>query len=381
MHEIGIENFPERAAVRVRPEFLAFLKMKARTLFGSLAKFSQQMSSPELAGTTIYSSLKKIHQKQLFPLPVLLRCCRTCDIPCNILQQNIIQYGLRRSHLLVTKPTLPILLTPVFDMLYAHHIADGFVVDPKRNRLPYFGYRQFNTFYRLLYFEKIQDVFGQINLNYDNALATTEVYCPPSASHFFFKAYGVGPRDFLSETSLLPQTILKKPKEHLLAVLIAFLIDEGHIDGSCAVITLKNHILIGQLEHICQRLGYATTTKHHTNKYAAIYLLARGLRKFWNDYCETIKQYPVMDLGWKGERILSVIEGAQRKFNRVPGNKQQILQLLKKRPATINEMALHLRMTRQGVRYLVKRLVQERNVVKKWIAKYGADTFALNDKN
>jgi hypothetical protein len=376
MHEIGIENFPKRAAVRVSQEFLALLKTQARKQFGSLAKLSHKMASPDLAGATIYSELKNTRQKQLFPLPVLLRCCKACNTPLNILQQNIAEYGLRRSNLLVTKPTIPIRTTPIFDMLYAHHIADGFVVDPKHNRMPYFGYCQFDTFYRLLYFEKIQAVFGQINFDYYNALATTKIYCPPSVSQFFFKAYDAGPRDFLSETALLPQEILKKPKEHLLAVLIAFLIDEGHVDGSCLVIRLKNRLLVQQLHEICKRLKYDSKISAEPNDYAVLYVLSKGIPPLWQDYIELSERYPVIDLGWKGERIRNYLECKNRTIRNTPGNKARILMLLKERPLTINDVAEKIKMTRQGARYILLQLVNEQKIQPIGISKFGAVRYA-----
>jgi hypothetical protein len=377
MHYFGTEKFPERTGVRISDHFLKLLKQQIRLKFRSLAAFSRSTGSRKWASTTILNLLKEHRNKKfLFPLDLLLRCCKICAISPSELHQYIVAYGSRKGARIITEPILPVRITPIFDMLYSHHMADGFVVDTGRNRMPYFGYRQFDLLYRLLYLEKIQDVFGTVNFDYVHALNTTELYCPPLLSQFFFEVYRAGKRDFLSERAMLPAQILSKSRDHLLAVLIAFLIDEGHVDGSCLLIRLKNPQLIRQLHDLCTRLGYPTTVCDEKEGYAVLYILSKAIPRFWKDYLEFVRLYPVADLGWKGTRIKEYLERQQRKIRYVHGNREEIVAMLRTKPLTVREIASKIRMTRQGVRYHIDTLLTQKKVGRVGISKFAAYRYA-----
>jgi hypothetical protein len=269
------------------------------------------------------------------------------------LQDSIVAYKTSNGPNYVSEPILPVEITPIFDMIIAHNIADGTVINPMRGRLPYFGYRQFDNLFRELYITKLESVFGKINFPKRYYLTATRPYCPPVLSGPFFKAYNLGTGSFLSRTARIPKQILDKNKEHLLGVLIAFIIDEGHIDSSLIYIKVKNIRLARDLFAICNRLGYKTAFSVK-DECGSISILRTGMEKFFSDYKEIVQTHPEMTLG----KIETQIENSFKIYNRPicmrVGNKKLILQMLQVEDLTVNQIALRLNMTRQGVRYHIR---------------------------
>ena len=199
--------------------------------------------------------LKQSYQKYWFlPLDFLIKICKTLDICTAELQENIISYKSWGSVNYITQPNLPIQINPVFDMLYAHHIGDG-TVSVAKNRMPYFAYRQFNEFYRIAFEKKIEFIFGKIIRKKEKFKDFTRIRCPSVLSSLFFKYYDLNDRDFLSETARIHKKIYEN-KERMLAVIAAFIIDEGYIYSTQISIVLKNKSLIEDLKKICDNLDY-----------------------------------------------------------------------------------------------------------------------------
>jgi len=98
------------------------------------------------------------------------------------------------------KPILPIKITPIFDMLVAHHIGDGCLMNCQRNRKDYFLYRQYDKFYRDLYIRKIESIFGKIYYHnkYLQKELTTQVYAPVVVSELMYSYYCLNRRSFIS---------------------------------------------------------------------------------------------------------------------------------------------------------------------------------------
>ena len=97
--------------------------------------------------------------------------------------------------------------------------------------------------------------------------------------------------------------------------------------------------------------------------YGYLYILKEGLVKFWKDYIALKKKYPVVDLGHKGVKIQQNLDIKKRTIICVPGNKRKILSMLKNGTYSVNEIASRMFMTRQGVRYHINILEQEKKIV------------------
>jgi hypothetical protein len=293
--------------------------------------------------------------------------CDKLRIDKNVLQNNITSYKTAGGVNYIENPILPIIITPVFHMLFAHNIGDGTVINPKNGRLPYFGYRQFDRFYRVGYVKKIENVFGRINFEKEGYFEkTTRPYFPPVISTLIFKYYNLDASDFNSLSSRIPKFVLEKDKDSLLAILVAFIIDEGHIDSTQITIVLKNKCLVEDLGLICKHLNYGYHITHRNNElyneYGYLNILRNGMKDLYSDYIILHKKYSVIDLGWKGEKIKNSLEIYNREIFKIKGNQNIIFEILKKEQLSVNQLANRMNMTRQGVRFHIHNLLKDRKI-------------------
>lgn len=353
----------DRVNIKVKLEFLEKVNKKIKIKFKSQSRAWEVIyPNKEVPFGSFKSVLKPSTYNNLFvPLETFIRISDVLSISREEMQENITSYKTAGGVNCIEDPILPILVNPVFHMLFAHHIGDGGVTNPMKGRLPYFGYRQYNDFYRLAYIKKLEFIFGKICYKEDYLKKSTMVYCPPVLSTLFFKYYKFKVTDFLSDIARIPTFILNSEEENILAILIAFVIDEGHVDSTELVINLKNKSLIEDLEKICKSLKYVckvTQGKSEIVKgYARLHILREGMKSFYKDYLKLNKRYPIIDLGWKGEKIKLSFKIVEREIIRKRGNDKIIIDLLDKEQLTVNQLAERINMTRQGVRYHIHNLL------------------------
>lgn len=309
----------------------------------------------------IFKNMLKVSypKKWFLPLDFLMKICEALDIDKEELQRNIVAYKSWGSVNYIEKPKLPIVINPVFDMVYAHNIGDG-TVSVSKGKSPYFAYRQFNAFYREAYIKKIEFIFGEIKLKKKEFKDFTRVRCPSALSSLFFKYYNLTDRGFLSDVARIDTKIYEKGSDSMLAVLIAFIIDEGCVDSTQITIVLKNKPLVEDLNKICTLLGYESKVyykKGDYEKYTGLGILRKGMKNLYSDYLELNMKYPVIDMGIKGERIRKSFEIYNRKVIRIKGNQKLILNMLKSENLSVNQLADKLNMTRQGIRYHIHNLL------------------------
>ena len=58
--------------------------------------------------------------------------CKLANISLYNLQDNIIAYKIKKGPNYIYEPILPIKIAPIFDMILAHNIADGTVINIKK---------------------------------------------------------------------------------------------------------------------------------------------------------------------------------------------------------------------------------------------------------
>lgn len=357
----------DRVNIKIDLGFLHTINKEISIHFKTKRAFYNHIfKSEEIPFSTFKNVLKPSNMKGLFvQLEIYLKVVDALNISRFELQKNIISYKTSNGSNVVENPILPIKIKPSFHALFGHHIGDGTVINPKKGRLPYFGYRQFDEFYRLSFIEKIEDVFGKINYRKDYAKKSTRVYLPPVLSTLFFKHYNLDTNGFLSETSRIPEFIFKENKDNLLAILIAFIIDEGHVDSTQIVINLKNKLLVQDLKKICDNLNYKSNLTYGRGdylEYARLYISREGMKKLYADYLIFNEQYPKVNLGWKGEKIKKSFEISNRVIKRVEGNEQIIISILKREQLSVNQLAERINMTRQGVRYHIHNLLNRAKI-------------------
>lgn len=362
MEEVNIWELGERINIKLRPAFLDYFNHQIKEKYRTKRILHKKLSEFRISFGSFKNCLKK-GSRQFLPLELIMEVCALLDISVEKLQQNIMAYKMRRSHNIVEQPILPVKITPIFDMLIAHHIGDGTVVNPKNNRKPYFSYRNYDAEYMRLYIKKIESVIGRIKYKREYQ-DKTRSYCPGVLSGFMFKKYDLNVKSFLSTSARVPKDIMRRQKDHLLAFLIAMIIDEGTIDSGMIVIGLKNPALARDIYSICQTLAYDASYRLRKNDFGYIYILKRGVSKFWSDYKMLLAAYPEVHLGRQGRKIEHALSSQRRQIVRKPGNKHIITQFLSEQPLTVNAIAEKLFMSRQGVRYLLNALESEGKIKK-----------------
>ncbi len=366
MKEFNIWDL-DRVHIKINDEILKRINKKISIKFKSKPKaYSKLFKSKEIPLATFKNILKKSYVKNFFvPLKIYLILINNLNISRKEFQKNIIAYKTGGGINYVKSPLLPIKINPIFDMILAHNISDGTVINPKKGRLPYFGYRQFDEHYRKLYIRKIENVFGEIAFKNKYFEKSTRPYCPPVLSSLFFRCYNLHEKSFLSRYARIPKEILFKNKYHLLAVLIAFIIDEGHIDSTLIIIKLKNKLLTSDLKRICDSLNYKSKIIYGKGKnedYGYLYILRKGMKKLYKDYLLLRSKYPVVDMGRKGKKIKDSFKIYSRPIVKVKGNKKIILGVLRIEQLSVNQLANRINMTRQGVRFHIHNLIKENKI-------------------
>jgi hypothetical protein len=372
MEGINIWELGDRINVKIDDDFSEKIRSIIRKKYLSFPKFYAKFNKHFTVSFSVLRNRLKPKYKNFVDLEIYVDICKLIGIQLVELQEHILAYKSRRGRNSIEKPILPVKITPIFDMLIAHHIGDGTVINAQKGWRPYFGYRQFNNKYRLLYLQKIESVFGKLSYKkeYFKDENNTRIYCPTVVSDLMFRLYGLNSNSFRSEIARIPQQVLKKDWKHKLAFLIGLIIDEGFVDSTLIAIRVKNHELIQDLGLLCSDLAYRYTITKEENGYASLYILSQGLSKFYKDYLILLDEYPEVDLGHKGVKIKEFIDRLDKPKRYRHGNKQKILALLSNETLTVNELATKLNMTRQGARYLIHQLEDEEKVEVKSIVKY-----------
>lgn len=366
--KINIWELGSNINVRVNTKFMEFINSRIKEDFKTKRAIHKELIKYyQLPFTTFKVRMKKGYSHFL-DLEILTNLCNILKISLEELQNNILAYKIRGGYNHIENPKLPIEITPLFEMLIAHNIGDGCVINCKGNRKKYFGYRQFDDEFRELYLKKCESLFGKIVFKKDYIKTTTRIYSPVAVSNLFFSYYNLDAESFLSEKARIPQKLFEKNNEYLLAFLLGMIIDEGHIDSTTIVIGVKNRNLAKDMKKLCDMMEYASkyvdVTKNDGGEYGYIYILKKGMVSLWQDYSKLIEKYPEASLGWKGERIKENFLIHNRKIQRKPGNNKIILDLISKTDYTVNEIAKEILMTRQGVRYHIHKLEKEGKIIK-----------------
>ena len=175
--KINIWELGSRINVRISPDFLRRINLEIKTKFGSKPKFHKELIKSCDVLFDSFKNMLKYSNRFFVDLSILISVCKLLNISLEELQRNILAYKTAKGVNYIENPILPIKITPIFDMLIAHHIGDGCLMNCSDNRKDYFLYRQYDKQYRDLYIKKIESIFGKIHYknDYINKNTTTQV--------------------------------------------------------------------------------------------------------------------------------------------------------------------------------------------------------------
>lgn len=355
-----IWEFGNHINVKIKPEFLNQINNKIKSTYGSKQNLYDFLDLNE-SWDTFRNKLKPCFPN-FIELSFLIQVCESVKISKYKLEKNILAYKTRRGNNYIHDPVLPVKKHPLIPMIISHNIGDGTVINPK-NRIPYFGYRQFNSEQKLLYISRIESVFGKTNYahNYLKLNKSTRSYSPTAISKILFNISKTDEKGFLSETARIPTWIFAENWKYQLAFLLGIIIDEGHVDSTLIIIRMKNKEIIKDIGKICSNLNYEHSIKSGKNKIYCLYILRSAIPTFLADYDEFINEFPCAQIGRKEFEIKSILN-RKREITRIPGNSDKILNMLAGNEMSTKQIAKRLNMTRQGVRYHIKSLEKQEKI-------------------
>lgn len=346
--------FKDNISVKLNKSFLLYLLSKFKG-YGNSRKVYEQIRIKQTYST--FKNYLKPSYRYFRPLDTLVQLCELARIPLDDLEKNIVEYQTLKGRITIKNPKLPIKVSPIFDMLIIHLMADGCCIRFKEKDTVYYFYRQYNKFFRDIFLTKSVKVFG--NLEYNNNYFDNRkgVYLPEVLTLILLWYYNLKPENFLTKKSRLPKRILDKSKDFIISTLVAFIIDEGNIDSSGICIRLKNKMLIYDIEELIRKIGYNPKVTKSRRMYN-VYLLVNDTRKFYKDYLKLKRKYPEISMGHKEEKLKLIKQRNQRELKNLPEGltKNRIISLLKEKDITIKELSKKLKITRQGLRYHIKEL-------------------------
>ncbi|MFH1256928.1 MAG: ArsR family transcriptional regulator [Candidatus Diapherotrites archaeon] len=359
---VHIWQFPKNTSISISPLFLDFINSKIIESQLSLNQVYSEMRL-DMPFSSFKSCLKKSYPNYR-PLDLILNLCKKFEISFYELEKNVLAYRTTKSRIIVSRPELPVTVSPIFNMLMAHLLGDGGLIRFKHKKSIYCAYTQYDSQFRKNFIFKAERVFGKFDFKIDYEKNRIKVFLPEVVTKILLCRYGLKEEDLLSDRGLIPLDLENTEKDSLLAILVAFIIDEGHVDSGQIVIGLKNHGLIKQLEKISNLLAYKNSVTLRNDKYGFVYILKEGVKKFWQDYLALCKRYPEIGLGYKGLKIQKFINRTEKIWKSQGQNvtRNKIVALLDKKNMAINEIADELLISRQGIKWQLKWLKDE-NIV------------------
>ncbi|PIT85744.1 hypothetical protein COU36_01530 [Candidatus Micrarchaeota archaeon CG10_big_fil_rev_8_21_14_0_10_59_7] len=269
-----------------------------------------------------------------FPLWGLLEICRLAsDSPSDDnpvsreMEKQILGYrdGERGKHM---RGKFPIAVSPEFESLVGHFLGDGTFGGKYKTA----NYCQKSELGRKRFLEKLCNVFGGFEVN-PRAYEDLHVLVPKPIVDLLRAYYGVAETDCLHRR--LSEKIKSAPFQNRLAVLAAFIVDEGRV-GDSIEMCVGNAPLLDDFKELAQGLGYRCSEVRRRPSHNSINPLFRfrislkSAPKLLGDIAELSKRFPTCDLAQK-QRPLEFIVSRQALQNpKTPSGltKRKIIELI-----------------------------------------------------
>lgn len=220
------------------------------------------------------------------------------------IEKNIEYYtGTGKSHP-IFNPKLPLHLTPEMVSVIFHFLGDGHI--GKKEEVS--SYRQMNKIGLNNFLNKLKNVFGEFDYpkkEFENGRLNV-----PKVITEFYNYYFTLPSTNTFD-SYLPNNIKKMNKEFLLAGLISFIVDEGHV-GEVITIYGKNKRLMTDIREVSIKCGYLSHPLREKYAYGKfdVYrfsISCKSYKKFYKDILKVSKSFHTCYLAQKQEKLIEKI--------------------------------------------------------------------------
>lgn len=271
-------------------------------------------------------------------LSILLKLLEILKISKIELERNIRSYKIENGGLKIHHVKLPIKIDTIAAMITSHLMFDGWVESSGRSSYFQKEYKALKTF-----IQKIEYMVGKVEVK-----NSRKVFYPPTfLVKLLRKFYEID--SFSSDKVKIPGKIKNGTWKDKLAVVVAAIIDEGHIDSYGITVELKNENLLNDLRSILVSLGYhcSNVTPHKGRKTKIITIY--GLSKFHEDIKRLNSFYPLCNLAHKQPLFINHLRRIKRNWwRRKRGvTKINIIKLLSKSPMKTLDLSFKLNIDRK----------------------------------
>ena len=200
----------------------------------------------------------------------------------------------------ILNPKLPIYLTPELISVIFHFMGDGHI----GRKTVVSSYRQMNKEGLNNFLRKLQNIFGDFDYpkkEFNNG----RLNVPKIITEFYVHYFNLPNTDTFE--AYLPENIKKLEKEFLLAGLISFIVDEGHV-GEVITIYGKNKKLMNDIREIAIKCGYLCHPLREKYAYGKfdVYRFSISIKsynKFYKDIINLANSFPTCTLVQKMEKL------------------------------------------------------------------------------
>ncbi len=216
------------------------------------------------------------------------------------IEKNIEYYtGLGKSNPILN-PKLPLYLTPEMVSVIFHFMGDGHIGKTEEVS----SYKQINKEGLNNFLKKLQNTFGDFNYP-KKEFEKGRLNVPKIITEFYLDYFKLPCTNTFE--AYVPENIKKLKKEFLLAGLISFIIDEGHV-GEVIIIYGKNKKLMEDIREIGIKCGYICHPLREKYAYGNfdVYrfsISSKDYKKLYKDILELSKSFPTCTLAQKMEKL------------------------------------------------------------------------------
>lgn len=220
------------------------------------------------------------------------------------IEKNVEYYtGTGKSHP-IFHPKLPLYLTPEMVSVIFHFVGDGHI----GRKTVVSSYRQMNKKGLCNFLKKLQNIFG--NFDYPKGEFNNGRLNIPKIITEFYKDYFKLPNTNTFE-AYIPKNIKNLKKEFLVAGLVSFIIDEGHV-GEVITIYGKNKRLMEDIRQIGIKCGYLCHPIRKKYAYGNfdVYrfsISSKSYGRLYKDILNISKSFPTCNLAQKQEKLIKRI--------------------------------------------------------------------------
>jgi len=226
------------------------------------------------------------------------------NIIMNDIEKNTISYSCWGKSNQITKPKLPLYLTPEMVSVIFHFVGDGHI----GRKGVCSSYRQMNEKGLTNFLLKLNNIFGKFKYS-ETEYKNGRLNIPKIITYFYIYYFNL-PNTTTFE-AYIPTNIKSMEKDFLIAGLTSFIVDEGHV-GEVITIYSKNKRLLNNIREIaikCNYISYNIREKYAYGRFDVyrFSISSKSYDKFNSDINRISKVFPTCTLVQKSEKLINRI--------------------------------------------------------------------------